>query len=90
MSPVALTLKKTVNKFRSQNKGEIMLVHRCEGCGKISINRIAADDDPEVLMDVFERSSRMRMQEFMFEQDDIHILTSNDRPVLQTQLLGRR
>lgn len=90
MRPVALTLKKTVKKYSTQDKGEIMLVHRCEGCGKISINRIAADDSAEVLMDVFERSSSMSRQEFLFEQDDINILTSYDRPVLQTQLLGRR
>jgi hypothetical protein len=32
----------------------------------------------------------MSRQEFMFEQDEIHILTQNDRPVLQTQLVGRR
>lgn len=89
MRPVALTLKKTAKRYATENKGEIMLVHQCEGCGKISINRIAADDNTDVLMEVFERSSRMRMQEFMFEQEDIHILTQNDRPVLQTQLTGR-
>ncbi len=26
-----------------------MLIHRCTGCGKIDINRIAADDNPELL-----------------------------------------
>jgi hypothetical protein len=40
-------------------------------------------------MDVFDRSSSMSLHEVLFEQDDIHILTQNDRPVLQTQLLGR-
>jgi len=89
MRPVALTLKKTAKRYAAENKGEIMLVHQCEGCGKLSINRIAADDSTQVLMDVFERSSSMRMQELLFEQDDIHILTQNDRPVLQTQLIGR-
>jgi hypothetical protein len=89
MRPVALTLKKTAKRYAAENKGEIMLVHQCEGCGRISINRIAADDSTQVLMDVFERASSRSLQEFLFEQDDIHILTQNDRPVLQTQLIGR-
>ena len=89
MRPVALTLKKTAKRYAAENKGEIMLVHQCEGCGRLSINRIAADDSTQVLMDVFERSSSLRMQELLFEQDDIHILTQNDPPVLQTQLIGR-
>jgi hypothetical protein len=90
MRPVALTLKKTAKRYSAENKGEIMLVHQCEGCGKISINRIAADDSTEVLMDVFDRSSRMSLHEFLFEQEDIHVLTPNDRPVLRAQLTGRR
>ena len=89
MRPVALTLKKTAKRYAAETKGEIMLVHQCEGCGKLSINRIAADDSTQVLMDVFERSSSMSRQEYLLEQDDIHILTQNDRPVLQTQLIGR-
>jgi hypothetical protein len=89
MRPVALTLKKTAKRYAAENKGEIMLVHQCEGCGRISINRIAADDSAEVLMEVFDRSSRMSLHEFLFEQDEIHVLSTDDRPVLQTQLLGR-
>jgi len=89
MRPVALTLKKTAKRYTAEAKGEIMLVHQCEGCGKLSINRIAADDSTQVLMDIFERSGSMSRQEFLFKQDDIHILTQNDRPVLQTQLIGR-
>jgi hypothetical protein len=89
MRPVALTLKKTVKKYGIENTGEIMLVHQCEGCGKLSINRIAADDSTEVLMNVFERSINLSLLEPLFDQDDIHILTPNDRPVLRTQLIGR-
>jgi hypothetical protein len=89
MHPVALTLKKTAKKYGIENKGEIMLVHQCEGCGKISINRIASDDSTEVLMNVFERSINLSLLEPLFDQDDIQILTPNDRPVLRTQLIGR-
>jgi DNA-directed RNA polymerase subunit RPC12/RpoP len=41
MKPVGLTAKKD---------GEIMLVHRCEKCGKVSNNRIAGDDNTDAIL----------------------------------------
>lgn len=34
----------------SRRNGEQMILHRCLGCGKEAPNRIAADDDPTLLM----------------------------------------
>ncbi len=31
-----------------------MIVHRCIGCGKLSLNRIAADDLPSVLLELLD------------------------------------
>lgn len=56
MQPVALTLKRDGNKY-SADSGELMLVHLCSECGKLSINRIAADDDNDLILQVF-RASR--------------------------------
>jgi hypothetical protein len=56
MKPIGLTMKKDRNKYRLASRGELMLVHECVECGSLSINRIAADDDPESLMDAFHRS----------------------------------
>jgi hypothetical protein len=56
MQPVAVTLKHDGNKYASDS-GELMLVHICNECGKVSINRIAADDDNAVILQVF-RTSR--------------------------------
>lgn len=42
MQPVALTLK--------ADGGELMVVHHCCGCGKVSWNRLAADDNEEVIL----------------------------------------
>jgi len=36
-----------------------MLIHACIECGDLSINRIAADDDPESILDVFYASKSM-------------------------------
>jgi hypothetical protein len=90
MRPVALTQKRTSKKYPGEQRGEIMLVHQCEGCGKISINRIASDDNAEILMEVFEISCGMKsIEEFIFAENNIHLLTPNDRPILQVQLFGR-
>jgi DNA-directed RNA polymerase subunit RPC12/RpoP len=57
MMPVGLTLKRTTNKYAGYGHGELMLVHRCDDCGKLSINRIAADDDGSTLLAVLEQSA---------------------------------
>ena len=41
MKPTGLTTKKD---------GEIMIVHKCEKCGKISNNRIAGDDNTDTIL----------------------------------------
>lgn len=52
MQPIGLTMKPTHNKY-SPSGGEIMLVHVCVECCKLSINRLAADDDSQTLKQVF-------------------------------------
>lgn len=55
MKPIGLTFK-----IEGTNKrGEIMLVHKCAGCFKISINRIAADDIEPEIFKVFAQSLTM-------------------------------
>ena len=46
MEPVGLTLKK--------DGAEVMVIHRCRGCGKLSKNRLAGDDDQVAIEKVFE------------------------------------
>ena len=46
MQPIGLTLKPgKINRYARENSGEIMIVHYCLSCGKISCNRIAGDDN---------------------------------------------
>ena len=46
MEPIGVTFK--------QAGGELMLVHRCHGCNKISKNRLAGDDDAAAVLAVAE------------------------------------
>jgi hypothetical protein len=52
MQPIGLTVKHSRNRYGNEASGEMMLIHRCNGCGKLSINRIAADDLVEKLMEI--------------------------------------
>lgn len=55
MTPVGLTWKRSKNKYGS-GLGELMIVHRCEGCHQFSINRIAADDCSVSIQQLFHDS----------------------------------
>jgi hypothetical protein len=59
MQPVALTLKRSARKYARPGDGELMLVHVCEDCGKVSLNRIAADDDNQKLLGIFQGASQL-------------------------------
>ncbi|MCL4560861.1 MAG: RNHCP domain-containing protein [Chloroflexi bacterium] len=59
MRPIGLTRKQTRKKYGPTALGELMLVHACTGCPGVSINRLAADDDAQVVMRVFDRSLEM-------------------------------
>ena len=90
MRPVALSLKKTRKKYTGPNEGEVMIVHMCEGCGKVSINRIAADDDIGMLLDIFEESTKLdSFTRSLIALNDITILESGDHLILQVKLCGR-
>jgi hypothetical protein len=50
MLPVALTWKRSLKKYARPGDGELMLIHQCKDCDRLSINRIAADDDNALIL----------------------------------------
>lgn len=88
MQPLALTTKRSRNKY-SHGRGELMLVHLCTDCGNLSINRIAADDDVDTLLEVFDASLALpaRTRNLLLEAD-IEILSLESSPMLGLQLFG--
>jgi len=90
MRPIGLTLKKNRNKYQSGHQGELMLIHRCLDCGRLSINRIAADDDPATILSIFEGSLShgTNPQSRMISQG-ILLLTEEHRSLVQVRLFGR-
>jgi hypothetical protein len=90
MRPVALTLKRIAKKYAAASQGELMLVHLCDECGKPSINRIAADDDLEAVLKVFEDSRQLDLQtQSMLTRSRVSILDAEHSFVVRQQLWGR-
>ena len=89
MEPIGLTTKRGRNKYANERDGELMLIHRCSGCGAIVINRIAADDRDDLLLDIFELSCRpsAALQAELIAQG-ITLLLNKDRGLVQQRLFG--
>jgi hypothetical protein len=90
MKPIGLTMKKSRNKYRLEARGELMLIHECTGCQSLSINRIAADDDPESILTVFHDSLlhgyQMRVH---CERQGILMLGMEELELIHLQLYGQ-
>lgn len=89
MEPVGLTVKHTLKRYQPEKQGELMLIHRCAACGKLSINRIAGDDNTLLLNDLFLGSQRMppQLAERLAAQG-ILPLGARDVTLVQSQLFG--
>ena len=82
MQPIGLTFKQE----GWGRQGEIMIIHECSQCAKVSINRIAADDTNEGVLNLFELSVRMGSR---FDKEGIYVLQEADRQEVRTQLFGK-
>jgi hypothetical protein len=89
MRPVGLTHKRTVKKYASVRQGELMLVHLCEDCGKVSLNRIAADDDDAMILAVLEESATVNPDtRALLAQEGITLLSAAEANLVRTCLYG--
>ena len=89
MKPVGITIKNSRDKYAIMQKGELMLVHRCTSCSRLSINRVAADDDPTKLLAVFKSSaSDVQHIQHICQEQDITLLKRSDNSLMHTRLFG--
>ena len=90
MKPIGLTMKKSRNKYRLESRGELMLIHQCIECEVISINRIAADDDAETVITVFQESLVFHRQpNLLCQAYEILPLCADDVETVEAQLYGQ-
>lgn len=85
MKPIGLTFRIEGN----DQLGEVMLIHDCMGCEKVSINRLAADDYDHLVLDVFENSLHMTAKT-QAELDEIGIYMAglDDKSEVMRSLFG--
>lgn len=90
MQAIGLAMKDIIeNPFTGKRSGELMLIHRCLGCGAISVNRIAGDDDPYAILALIDEplmlSCTCRRQ---LMQRGITLVTRRDREDIHRVLFG--
>jgi hypothetical protein len=89
MAAVGLTFKRVVKKYAGHGPGELMLVHVCEGCDKVSINRIAADDDAARLLPLLAQAAMLAPStRDQLVQGRIALLSTADSALVQRCLSG--
>jgi DNA-directed RNA polymerase subunit RPC12/RpoP len=89
MRPVGLALKRVSKRYAGLSSGELMLIHQCEECGKLSINRIAADDFADRLLEIYLSSEQMEAPTRQrLQVADILALQITDQHVVRARLFG--
>ena len=89
MRPVGLALKHTRKKY-GRAAGELMLLHLCVDCGKVSLNRIAADDDVDKLWGIYESSpGRDGQIPAQVRENGVDPLDLTASDLVRAQLFGR-
>ena len=90
MRPLGLTVKRSNKKYKQLGSGELMLVHICTDCGRVSLNRIAADDDVDCLLEAYERSLGLdRSMRSSLGHSGIQLLNVMDGGSVRRALFGR-
>jgi hypothetical protein len=90
MRPLGMAIKPGHNKY-APGGGELMLVHQCEECGRLSLNRIAADDDVQAMLEVFSASCTLPAGvRLLLLSDGIRLLEAGSAGLVTRQLLGEK
>jgi hypothetical protein len=88
MKPIGLRFKDlTENPFTGRITGELMIVHECLNCGKITSNRIAGDDDPEQILMLLQETHRPELTTGLSRMD-ITLLSETKRNEVLSALYG--
>ncbi len=91
MKPIGLTFKQEgFDKYGEKKQGELMIIHECNKCEKISINRIAGDDNPDSIMKIYKNSIDIEKSKIKeLKKNKIEILSLKDKKEIKRQLFGK-
>lgn len=86
MAPVGLTFKAA----REGKIGEMMVVHMCQPCGVIRKNRIAGDDQEEMILKIYHDSLSVKAEvAAKLAETGVAILNETDEKEVLSQLFGK-
>jgi len=90
MQPIGLTSKDVRTNIRTgRAAGELMIVHLCLNCGRISCNRIAGDDNAHTILRLLDDSVHIDGEIIdRLNRQGISLLSLDDRPEVLTALYG--
>ncbi len=90
MVPIGLTFKEEgKDKYGNRRQGELMIIHECKKCKKISINRIAGDDNSDSILQIFKNSQSLDSSKLKrLKDNEIKPLKEKNRKEILRQLFG--
>lgn len=93
MQPIGLTFKiERKDKYGGKKLGDIMIIHRCvdQNCARISINRIATDDDEKEILEIYNFSNRLPTEILReLKKTKISLIRESERQKLEEGLFGK-
>ncbi len=92
MEPIGITLKyEGLDKYGHEKLGDVMLVHRCTGCDKYVINRIAADDPSEAIMSILNKSQALPQEtKDRLQKEEVQLISIDKRKMVKERLYGKQ
>lgn len=90
MQPISLVFKNLrVNSFTGRDNGELMIVHKCMSCGRISPNRIAGDDDEyQILLTLKESINLNKEMTIQLKNLGLKLITASNKEAAFITLFG--
>lgn len=91
MKPIGLTFKnENENPFSKNHSGELMIIHSCLNCGRISCNRIAGDDNTYIITELLKKAFAVDDKTMtVLSYLNISLLTQEDEKDVFTALYGQ-
>lgn len=90
MQPIALVFKNyTVNPFTDRGSGELMIIHQCLNCGRISPNRVSGDDNEYQILSVLKESINLNENiSIRLKNQGLELITISNKEEALISLFG--
>ena len=90
MKPIGLSIKNPrIDKWGVEVKGEIMIIHECTICRRVSLNRTHSEDSQNEIMNIFEEGKKIPLEKKKsLKTNEIEVLGEESREEVEKQIFG--